>query len=589
MPFGAELRGDGSVRFRLWAPAVAAVAVELPAMGRRLEMRPLPQGWHELVTAAAAGDPYLFVLPDGTRVADPASRCQALDADGPSLVVDAGAYRWRNETWLGRPWREAVIYELHVGTFTPAGTFAGVANRLPYLADLGVSAIELMPIADFAGARNWGYDGVLPFAPDRAYGTPEDLKALIDQAHGLGLMMLLDVVDNHFGPAGNALGRYAPDFFTDDLRTPWGAAIDFRVAAVREFYVHNALYWLREYRFDGLRFDAVHAIFDPSPVHILTELARRVRTEVAQEVHLVLENERNQACLLRRDPVLGRRLYGAQWNDDLHHAAHALITGERTGYYADFADGAAERLRRALTEGFVYQGEPSPCHGGQPRGEPSADLPPTAFVGFLQNHDQIGNRALGERLTALAPPDAVRACQSLLLLSPQVPLLFMGEEWGTHTPFLYFCDFAGELAERVRQGRREEFAAFFADLEAVPDPLDPDTFARSRLEWHELADPAHSAWLARTRKLLRLRAQRIAPHLVEGEVQAGRSESLGHHGMHISWTLAGGRELTLLANLGPEPLDAPEPPTGELLHATHSGWAEMLPAWFVAWSLRGDA
>ena len=443
MPFGAEPRGDGTTQFRLWAPAAVAVELVLPGQGRRAPMRTVGQGWHELVTEAAAGEAYRFVLPDGRRVADPASRCQAADADGPSLVVDPDSYRWHHDAWPGRPWREAVIYELHVGTFTPAGTFAGVAGRLPYLADLGVTAVELMPIADFVGARNWGYDGVLPFAPDRAYGTPDDLRALVDRAHGLGLMVLLDVVANHFGPAGNALPRYAPGFFTDRLRTPWGDAIDFREPIVREFWLHNALYWLEEYRLDGLRLDAVHAIVDPSETCILVELARRVRAEVPREVHLVVENEHNHAALLRADPVLGRRLYEAQWNDDLHHAAHALLTGERAGYYADFADGAAGRLRRALAEGFVYQGEPSACHGGEPRGEPSADLPPTAFVSFLQNHDQIGNRALGERLTALAPAAAVQAAQSLLLLCPQVSLLFMGEEWGTRAPFQFFCDFAG--------------------------------------------------------------------------------------------------------------------------------------------------
>ncbi|MGD9508830.1 MAG: malto-oligosyltrehalose trehalohydrolase [Geminicoccaceae bacterium] len=584
MPFGAQPDGDGRVRFRLWAPAVESVRLELGGREQELAMRPAGGGWHELVTGAEAGERYRFVLPDGTRVADPASRAQAEDADGPSLVVDPGAYRWRCTGWQGRPWCQAAIYELHVGTFTPAGTFAGVMERLPHLAGLGVTAVELMPVADAIGRHNWGYDGVLPFAPDRAYGTPEELKALVDAAHGLGLMVLLDVVDNHFGPAGNMLAQYAPGFFTADLATPWGAAIDFRVPVVREFYLHNALYWLEEYRFDGLRLDAVHAIHDESETHFLVELARRVRSEVPHQVHLVLENERNRAALLRADPVLGRRLYEAQWNDDLHHAAHVLLTGERAGYYQDFADAPMERLRRGLAEGFVYQGEPSRHAGGAARGEPSADLPPLAFVDFLQNHDQIGNRALGERLTALAPAEAVQAFQALLLLSPHVPLLFMGEEWGARTPFLFFCDFAGELAEAVRDGRRQEFRAFFADLAVVPDPLDPATFARSRLDWGELDQPAHAAWHARTRELLRLRAEKLAPWLGEGELRVVRSERLGERGLRMAWRLAGGRALGLLANLGPGPLAVPRP-AGAVLHETHPGWSDAMPPWSVTWSL----
>lgn len=587
MPFGAELRGDGRVRFRLWAPAADAVGLELGGTEQPLAMQAVGEGWHELVTAAAVGERYRFVLPDGMRVADPVSRAQAEDADGPSLVVDPRAYRWRQAGWSGRPWREAVIYELHVGTFSPAGTFAGAAERLPHLAGLGVTAVELMPVADFMGARNWGYDGVLPFAPDRAYGTPEELKALVDAAHGLGLMVLLDVVDNHFGPAGNMLASYAPGFFAEDVKTPWGAAINFREPVVREFYLHNALYWLEEYRLDGLRFDAAHAIHDGSETHFLVELARRVRREIPRQVHLVLENERNRAALLRADPVLGRRLYEAQWNDDLHHAAHVLLTGERAGYYEDFADEPLERLRRGLSEGFVYQGEPSRHARGAARGEPSADLPVLAFVDFLQNHDQIGNRALGERLTTLAPAEAVQAFQSLLLLSPHVPLLFMGEEWGARTPFQFFCDFEGELGEAVRNGRRQEFAAFFADLEVVPDPLDAATFAHSRLDWGELDQPAHAAWLARTRALLRLRAGRVAPHLVEGEVRVLSSERLGRRGLSVSWRLAGGRRLGLLANLGPEPEDAPAP-EGEVLHQTHPGWSEVMPPWSVTWSVSED-
>ena len=584
MPFGAELRADGTVRFRLWAPAAEVVRLELPSRQEIFTMRPLGRGWHELVTAAEAGDAYRFVLPDGSRVADPASRCQAHGVDGPSVVVDRSSYRWRHESWRGRPWHEAVVYELHVGTFTPAGTFAGAAERLPYLSQLGVTAIELMPIAHFPGKWNWGYDGVLPFASDPTYGTPDELKALVDAAHGYGLMVFLDVVYNHLGPAENRLGRYAPEFFTADFRTPWGEAIDFRRAEVRAFYIANALYWLEEFRFDGLRFDAVHAIVDPSETHFLVELARTVRTTVGREVHLVLENDQNRASFLRYDPELGRRQFDAQWNDDLHHTMHALLTGEQHGYYADYADAPVARVRRALTEGFVYQGEPAAYGGGRPRGEPSGDLPPLAFTSFLQNHDQIGNRALGERLSLLAPPEAVQACQAIVLLSPQVPLLFMGEEWAARTPFLFFCDFQGDLAQAVRDGRRHEFAAFFDQVEEIPDPLDEATFVQSRLNWLELDQSEHAAWLARTRWLLRLRAQQIAPRLTD-DVRVAHSRALGSRGLLVSWRLSDGSRLTLLANLGDVSIASPGMPPGNLLHSTHADLTGNLPPWSVAWIL----
>jgi maltooligosyltrehalose trehalohydrolase len=592
MPFGAQLLDRGQTRFRLWAPGQDEVRLSLPARGLTGQMRSTEGGWFELVTEAGAGEPYLYVLGDGTEVPDPASRAQQQDVDGPSLVVDPRHYRWRQEDWRGRPWHEAVIYELHVGTFTAEGTFTAAIPRLPFLAQLGVTAIELMPLADFAGARNWGYDGVLPFAPDRAYGTPDELKALVDAAHGHGLMVFLDVVYNHFGPEGNHLAKYAPAFFTEDFHTPWGAAIDFRQQPVRDFYVHNALYWLGEYRFDGLRFDAVHAIVDPSETHILAEIARAVRKRFAgrRHVHLVLENEANQARFLRHDLEAGARLYEAQWNDDLHHVCHVLLTGETAGYYADFAEEPVAKLARGLREGYVYQGQTS-HHQKKPRGEPSGDLPPLAFVDFLQNHDQIGNRALGERLTQLAEPERVQAFQALLLLSPHVPLLFMGEEWGASTPFLFFCDFHGELAEAVRQGRRREFAAFFADPSAaVPDPLAEETLARSRLDWDEAARGHHAAWLGHTRRLLQLRAEALMPRLAQGEVRPMAADVTGEHGLGASWCLGDNSHLTLLANLGPNPWTPDRAPNGEVLFATFEARnadsaCPTLPPWSVAWYL----
>ena len=413
-----------------------------------------------------------------------------------SEVIDPSAYAWRDERWHGRPWAEAVIYELHVGTFSPEGTFAGVERRLDYLRDLGVTAIELMPIADFPGKRNWGYDGVLPYAPDAAYGRPEDLKRLVDAAHERGLMMFLDVVYNHFGPEGNYLNAYACEFFTERHKTDWGAAINFDGAAsraVRDFFIHNALYWLEEYHFDGLRFDAVHAIVDDSQPHILVELAEAVRAGPAADrhIHLVLENDRNEARYLRYTDDGKPRHYNAQWNDDFHHAFHVLLTGEKDGYYSDYADPVTRHLGRCLAEGFAYQGEPSPFRDGKPRGEPSAELPPAAFVTFLQNHDQIGNRALGERLGALTRPERLRAATVAWLLAPARPMLFMGEEFAASSPFLFFCDFGPELAQAVTNGRRREFARFeqFSSREMqerIPDPNHPDTFERSRLDWQSL-------------------------------------------------------------------------------------------------------
>ncbi|MBY0396522.1 MAG: malto-oligosyltrehalose trehalohydrolase, partial [Thermoleophilia bacterium] len=397
----------------------------------------------------------------------------------------------RDAAWRGRPWHETVLYELHLGTFTPEGTFRAAIDKLDHLVDLGVTAVELMPVSDFPGRWNWGYDGVLPFAPDSAYGRPEDLKALVDAAHERGLMVFLDVVYNHFGPEGNYLGAYARSFFTDRHHTPWGEAINVDgpdSPVVRDFFIHNALYWIEEFHLDGLRFDAVHAIPDDSDKPFLEELAERVAalTGGRRHVHLVLENDDNAARFLERDGT-GPRWFTAQWNDDLHHALHAAASGEAGGYYADYA-GDPAKLARALAEGFAFPGDPSAYRAGEPRGEPSAHLPATAFVGFLQNHDQIGNRALGERITAIAPPEAVRAATAISLLGPQIPLLFMGEEWAAPQPFPFFADFGGDLADAVRDGRRAEFAGFpaFQDpasRDRIPDPAAEATVRSATLDW----------------------------------------------------------------------------------------------------------
>ncbi len=558
LPFGAECL-DAGVRFRLWAPNAATVAVVLTSEEScvTLPMERRDQGWFERVTdKAGPGSRYRYRIDGGLLVPDPAARFQPEDVHGQSEVIDPRAFRWQDAQWRGRPWEEVVIYELHVGTFSPEGTYAGAARRLPALRDLGITAIELMPLADFPGRANWGYDGVLVFAPDSSYGRPDDLKALVAAAHALGIMVFLDVVYNHFGPDGNYLSAYAPAFFTARHRTPWGDAINFDGPGspeVRAFFIANVRYWLNEYHFDGLRLDAVHAIVDDSPTHILAALAASA-AELrvgGREIHLILENENNTAAYLAQD---GSPAYTAQWNDDIHHVLHGLLTGETEGYYADYADRPLALLGRCLTEGFAYQGDFS-VYRGNARGTPATDLPLTAFVNFLQNHDQIGNRALGERIGVLADPAAVRAATAILLIAPSPPLLFMGQEFGCTQPFLFFCDFADELGRAVTAGRRQEFARFaqFADAKAqalIPDPNDRATWRRSQIDWTTADSAPGRAWMALHRELLTLRAQIIVPCLKAGRIGRRTYEVWGDRGLQVSWELGCGSTLRLLANLG---------------------------------------
>jgi maltooligosyltrehalose trehalohydrolase len=577
MPFGAGVLPDGGVRFALWAPAVELVMLEhgadLGAGAREHRMLRDAEGWHRLeLEEARPGDSYRFRLPDGLRVPDPASRFNPEDVHGASRVVDPAAYAWQHHGWRGRPWEEAVIYELHVGTFTAEGTFAAARQRLQALAELGITAVELMPLADFPGQRNWGYDGVLQFAPDAAYGTPDELKALVDTAHGLGLMMLIDVVYNHFGPEGNYLHAYCPQFFNPAHQTPWGAAINYDGEAartVRDFFIHNALYWVEEFGFDGLRMDAIHAIRDNSGKHIVREICEAMHDGPGRErqLHVVLENDANQASLLERNAQGVPLAATAQWNDDLHHAAHVLITGEADGYYTDYADAPVARFGRALAEGFIYQGQPSPFREGELRGEPSTHLPLAAFVSYLQTHDQVGNRAFGERIHMLGDAAMLRAATACVLLSPHVPMLFMGEEFAASTPFQYFCDFGPELAAAVSRGRREEFGRFaaFADEAArarIPDPNAEASFMASKLRWEERDVPHHNARLAEVRELLALRQQRLVP-LLAGQRGAGRFRCEGAL-LHVDWTLGSGAALHLLANFGLEEMASAAPP-GDLL------------------------
>lgn len=569
MPFGAELTGDG-VRFSLWAPSAASVTTCTD--GREVEMTRDDDGWHRLqLPGAGAGTLYRYRIDKELLVPDPASRFQPQDVEGPSMVVDPAAFSWGDGDWKGRPWEETVLYEAHVGTATPEGTFAGLAGKLEHLRRLGVTALELLPIADFPGSRNWGYDGVLHYAPDHAYGTPDDLKRLVDRAHQLGIMIFLDVVYNHFGPSGNYLSSYANNFFTERHRTLWGAGINYdgdAAETVRDYFVHNALYWLEEFHLDGLRFDAVHAIADDSKTHFIGELARRIRSALPRRhVHLVLENNANQARWLERDAAGAPAMHTAQWNDDFHHAWHRLLTSETDGYYGDYDDPLAH-LGRCLAEGFAYQGEPS-RHDGIARGEPSAHLPPSAFVSFLQNHDQIGNRAFGERLAALAAPAKLALARATLLLSPQIPLLFMGEEWQASAPFQYFVDFSdAELAAAVRDGRRKEFAVFgaFNDAAAaiaIPDPTSSPAFEHSCLDWRETERSPHKETLDATRELLGIRREVIMP-LIATEFLGASWARPSPDGLDVVWRFRAGH-LRLVANIGETALKIPPSPTGRVI------------------------
>jgi malto-oligosyltrehalose trehalohydrolase len=540
-------------------------------------------GWHRAFREdLGPGTRYRYVLEGGTKVVDPAARFQPDDVHGFSEVVDPGSYGWTCEGWNGRPWHEAVIYELHVGAFSEAGTFAGVREKLDHLVTLGATALELMPIADFSGRWNWGYDGVLPYAPDSSYGGPDDLKALIDAAHERGLMVILDVVYNHFGPDGAYIHTVAPEMFTDRHATPWGKAVNTdgpRSWALREFFIQNALYWLGEFRLDGLRLDAVHAIRDDSGYHFLSELAERVRAAFPdRHIHLILENEENESTRLA--PV---GPFTAQWNDDVHHVLHVALTGERSSYYADYVEDT-HKLGRALAEGFAFQGEVMSFRGS-PRGQRSSELPPTAFVAFLQNHDQVGNRPMGERLTVLADARALRAAAAAYLLLPQIPMLFMGEEWGTRRPFPFFCDFSGELAQAVREGRKKELEKCPDRLTgAPPDPLDEATFRAAKLDWAEREHGTHAETLAWYQRILHVRRTVIGP-LLRDIRGAGAYEIIGEGAVVVRWRVAETAVLMLAANLSGHDVDGFPEDLSRLLWAEGAANDGGYTPWTVRWSI----
>ena len=595
MPFGATVE-PGGVRFRLWAPGAKEIRLAIEGRDDTLPMQAADDGWHELTTdQAGPGTLYRFVLLDGLRVPDPASRHQPQDIHGPSEVIDPAATTWSDGGWAGRPWHETVLYELHIGTFTPEGTFRAAIGKLDHLVSLGITAIEIMPIGDFPGGWDWGYDGALLYAPDSTYGRPEDLKALVQAAHARNLSVMLDVVYNHFGPDGNYFSVYAPTLYTKRHKTSWGDAINYdsrQSGPVREFMIHNALYWIEEFNLDGLRLDAVHAIMDDSPRHLLQELAERAR-ELAgpRPLFLVLENEDNRAALLERAPGGGLQAYTAQWNDDAHHVLHVAATDEAGGYYAEY-HGQTRLLGRALAEGFAFQGDMME-YRGEPRGEPSAHLPPACFVSFIQNHDHIGNRAFGDRITDETAPEAVRAIAAIYLLLPQIPMLFMGEEWAAAQPFPFFCNFSGELADAVRTGRHQEFSRFpeFADEAArarIPDPGAEATFRSAKLDWDSLQAEPHAGWLAWYRRAIAVRAQEVVPLIPHMHPNDSDFEVIGSSAVQVRWRTDDGRTLALLANLSKERLQDVKAPGGRVIWQEGGLDADgTCEPWTVRWTLEG--
>ena len=581
--FGAEVQGDGGVWFRIFAPAVKLLELELEGSGRR-GMESEGNGWYSLKSGEARpGARYKYRLPDGTEVPDPGARFQPEDVHGPSEVIDPAAYAWGDDGWRGRPWHEAVLYELHVGTFTAEGTFRSAVKRLDHVAALGVTAIELMCIAEFPGNRNWGYDGVMLYAPDSAYGRPEEMKAFIDAAHVRGIMVILDVVYNHLGPEGNYVARYFPQILTDRHKTPWGQALNFdgeQSGVVRELVIQNAIYWVTEFHVDGLRLDASHAMVDDSPKHVLEELRERVKAAAGERiVHLILENEQNISERLQRDDS-GRALgYTAQWNHDITHLLAAVFSA------AD--QGETEKLGKALAQGFVIAAQEAG------KADPCSHVPPTAYLAFIQTHDLVGNRIFGDRIGGLVPREALRAIAAIYLLLPQIPMLFMGEEWAASTPFPFFCDYHGELAEAVKKGRCEQLAGqnpapSAEELKRAPDPQADSTLRSAQLRWDEVGEVGHKEWLEFYRALIGVRLESVVPLLGGLAESCGSYTVIGAGALTAEWRLAGGAVLRLAVNLAGEARGGFAEPDGREIWV--EGWRngqEMGP-WSVRWTVSGS-
>ncbi|MEU0359332.1 malto-oligosyltrehalose trehalohydrolase [Streptomyces cyaneofuscatus] len=511
------------MRFEVWAPEADTVVLEAAEVRCPMERDPEREGWWSAEAEAADGERYGFRVDDGPLLPDPRSRRQPDGPDGPSAVVDQGAYAWRNG-WAGRRLNRAVLYELHVGTYTPEGTFDAAAARLGHLAELGITHVSLMPVCPFPGTNGWGYEGVSLWAVHEPYGGPEGLKRFVDTAHGLRLGVVLDVVHNHLGPSGNYLPAFGP-YFTDTHHTPWGAAVNLDAPGsdeVRAFLLGSALAWLRDYRLDGLRLDAVHALADTRALTFLEELSTAVdalAVELGRPLGLIAESDLCDPRTTTPRPAGGLGLH-AQWNDDFHHALHTALTGESQGYYADFARAPLAALAKTVTSAFFHDGTWSSFRG-RTHGRPvdASRTPAHRFVGYAQTHDQIGNRALGDRLAAALSPGLQACAATLVLTGPFTPMLFMGEEWGARTPWQFFTDHTDpELAEAVRNGRRREFGAHGWAEEEIPDPQDPATRDRSCLDWSEPEREPHARLLAWYRQLIALR--RTLPDLHDPDLAA---------------------------------------------------------------------
>ena len=597
MPFGTRILPDGGVSFRLWAPeAKSAELIEVTGDTHRVHPAgKLPKGWYETILAhAAAGTRYQWRINGEVTVPDPASRFNPEGPHAPSQVVDPTGFGW-DAGWQGRPWSEVVLYEMHVGTFTPEGTYAAAESRLDALAETGITALELMPLSDFPGRFGWGYDGVLPYAPHAAYGSPDELKHFIQAAHRKGLMVFLDVVYNHFGPDGNYIGLYAPQFFSKVHTNPWGNSLNFDREGsdtVRAFFVQNALYWLQEYRFDGLRLDAIHAIVDDSALDVVDELALKVHETIRdREVHLVLENENNG---YQRLPEGGR--YDAQWNDDFHHVMYVVLSGDTAGYYQDFGQRPVALLARALTHGFLWEGAKRSPEGARLDLREAPAQPLGAMVNFLNNHDQSGNRAFGERFNELVPKAALPLATALMLLSPATPMLFAGEEYGATTPFLYFADWEGDLRDAVCEGRLRDFGHFAqradGSTDEPPPPCDTATFEASRLDWQAAAGDAARAWRGLVREMLAIRRQWFAPRL--GRLIDGAHVAHMHdeRSFVLRWRYDNSETIELQARLADSDMPAPAPATApwapladaQTLFTTGSIDDRTWGAWSARWT-----
>jgi maltooligosyltrehalose trehalohydrolase len=553
LPFGANVV-DGGVEFRVWAPSSERVDVVIygPEAERVEPLAAEGGGWFAAIApGVGAGARYKFRLDGESAFPDPASRHQPDGVHEASAVVDPSAFAWTDSAWRGLGEDDdLVIYEVHVGTATDEGTFDALIGRLDEIVALGANAVEPMPVAEFPGARNWGYDGVFLYAPESSYGGPDAFRRFVNAAHGRGLAVILDVVYNHLGPEGNYLHAITGgQYFTDRHCTPWGDAIDYAKQPVREFAIQNAIHWAREYHVDGLRLDATHAILDDSPTHVLTELAERVRASVDRRFVLIAEDERNERRVALPPPE-GHGLDGV-WADDFHHQVRRHTAGDHEAYFSDYTGSAAD-IVKTLRRGWFYEGQVSRNHDA-PRGTEAAGLPPSAFVHCIQNHDQVGNRAMGDRLTDGVPLPVYRAASAVLLFSPYTPLLWMGQEWAASTPFRYFTDHPEELGRLVTEGRRKEFGKFsaFADpavREKIPDPQAATTFANSKLRWDERERMPHSGVLELYRELLRLR--RTHPALRRRTREGFDAVALGEHALAIRRTGEGGSALLLVASFG---------------------------------------